>query len=264
MRSLWTAATGMKSQQFNIDTISNNLANVNTTSYKVKRAEFKDLFYANMKRANINDEGGRPVNLEVGHGVMPVATKSDFSTGSFMETQGEFDFAIEGSGFFVVELPNGDLRYTRDGSFKLSMDGDEAALVTSEGYYVISEDDDLIILESGLKDIAVDEMGYIYALDEDDETIELGRFMIVDFMNPQGLQTEGQNLYSETLASGDPMFLEDDEMDSRITQGYLESSNVQVVDEMVKMITAQRAYEINSKTITTSDEMMQMANNLKR
>ena len=141
MRSLWTAATGMKAQQFNIDTIANNLANVNTTSYKVKRAEFKDLFYANIKRANINDEGGRPVNLEVGHGVMPVATKGDFRPGSFLETQGEFDCAIDGPGFFVVELPNGDLRYARDGSFKLSVDGDEATLVTSEGYYILSEDE---------------------------------------------------------------------------------------------------------------------------
>lgn len=264
MRALWTAATGMKAQQFNIDTISNNLANVNTTSYKVKRAEFKDLFYANIKRSNINDEGGRPVNLEVGHGVMPVATKSDFRTGSFIETQSDFDFAIDGSGFFVIEDSSGELRYTRDGSFKLSIDGDEAALVTSDGFYVLSEDDDLIILEPGLKDIVVDEMGYIYAMDEDGETVEMGRFMLVDFMNPQGLQSEGRNLYSETTASGEPMFLEDEEMDSRITQGYLESSNVQVVDEMVKMITAQRAYEINSKTINTSDEMMQMANNLKR
>lgn len=264
MRSLWTAATGMKSQQFNIDTISNNLANVNTTSYKVKRAEFKDLFYTNMKRANINDEGGRPVNLEVGHGVMPVATKSDFRTGSFVETQNQFDFAIDGKGFFAVELPNGELRYTRDGSFKLSIDGDESALVTSEGYFVLSEDDDLITMDSELKDVSVDELGYIYALDEDDETVEIGRLMLVDFMNPHGLQSEGQNLYSETAASGEPLFLEGEEMDSRVVQGYLEASNVQVVDEMVKMITAQRAYEINSKTITTSDEMLQMANNLKR
>lgn len=261
---MWTAATGMKSQQFNIDTISNNLANVNTTSYKVKRAEFKDLFYSNIKRANINDEGGRAVNLEVGHGVMPVASKADFRTGSFLETQNALDAAIEGPGFFAVELPNGELRYTRDGSFKLSVDGEEAALVTSEGYFVISEDDDLIIFDSGLRDIVIDESGNIYALDEDGENVELGRFMIADFMNPQGLQTEGKNLYSETAASGEPLVLEAEEMNSRIIQGYLESSNVEVIDEMVKMITAQRAYEINSKTISTSDEMMQIANNLKR
>lgn len=264
MRAMWTAATGMKSQQFNIDTISNNLANVNTTGYKVKRAEFKDLFYSNIKRANINDEGGRPVNLEVGHGVMPVASKADFTTGSFIETQNTFDFAIEGPGFFTVELPNGDLRHTRDGSFKLSIDGDEATLVTSEGYFVLSEDEDVITFDSELRDIVVDERGYIYAIDEDEENVELGRIMMNDFMNPQGLQSEGRNLYRQTVASGEARPLEGEEMNSRVIQGYLESSNVQVVDEMVKMITAQRAYETNSKTISTSDEMMQMANNVKR
>lgn len=264
MRALWTAATGMKAQQLNIDTISNNLANVNTTSYKVKRMEFKDLFYANIKRSNITQDGGRPVNLEVGHGVMPVATKSDFRTSSFMETQAPFDFAINGKGFFTVEMPNGELRYTRDGSFKLSVDGDEASLVTSDGYYVLSEDDDLITFESELDNVTVDEMGYIYAQDEDGEAVELGRFMISNFMNPEGLRSEGQNLYSETQASGEAMLLEAEEMDTKIVQGYLEASNVQVVDEMVKMISAQRAYEINSKTISTSDEMMQLTNNLKR
>jgi len=264
MRSLWTAATGMKAQQFNIDTISNNLANVNTTSYKVQRAEFKDLFYQNIKRANINDDQGRPVNLEVGHGVMPIATKRDFRTGSFIETQGTFDFALNGEGFFAVVLPNGDTRYTRDGSFKLSIDGDEGTLVTSDGYFVLSEDEDVIVIEAGVKDVAVDELGYIYGRDEDDEIIEIGRLMLVNFPNPEGLESEGQNLYRSTVASGEAMFLEAEEMKTKVVQGYLESSNVQVVDEMVKMITAQRAYEINSKTITTSDEMMQMANNLKR
>lgn len=264
MRSLWTAATGMKAQQFNIDTISNNLANVNTTSYKVNRAEFKDLFYANIKRSNVADEGGRPVNLEVGHGTMPVATKRDFRNGSFIDTEGTFDLAINGSGFFAIEMPNGDTRYTRDGSFKLSIEDDEATLVTSEGYFVLSEDEDLITFDSDLRNIVVDELGYVYAQDEDGEIIDLGRIMLVDFMNPEGLQSEGQNLYSRTGASGEEIFLEPEEMNTSILQGYLESSNVQVVDEMVKMITAQRAYEINSKTITTADEMMQMANNLKR
>ena len=264
MRSLWTAATGMKAQQFNIDTISHNLANVNTTAYKVQRAEFKDLFYQNIKRSNINDDGGRPVNLEVGHGVMPVATKRDYRTSSFIGTEGTFDFALNGEGFFAIELPNGDLRYTRDGSFKLSMDGDTASIVTSEGYFVLSEDEDIIEIEAGMKDITVDELGYIYARDEDEEMVELGRFMIANFTNPEGLEAKGQGLYRETDASGEAIMLEAEEMNVQVVQGYLEASNVQVVDEMVKMITAQRAYEINSKSITTSDEMMQIANNLKR
>ena len=264
MRALWTASTGMKAQQFNIDTIANNLSNVNTTSYKTSRAEFKDLFYSNLKRGRIIDEQGRPVNLEVGHGTMPVATKRDFRNGNIIPTEGTFDVAIDGEGFFVIELPNGDIAYTRDGSFKLSVDQDEGYLVTSEGYYVLSEDDDLIVIESGLRDIAIDEFGYITGEDEFGETIDLGRLALVRFTNPEGLQSEGRNLYSATTASGEEYPIDVEEMQSRIIQGYLEASNVQIVDEMVKMITAQRAYEINSKTIQTSDEMLQLVNNLKR
>ncbi len=264
MRALWTAATGMKSQQFNIDTIANNLSNVNTTAYKTGRAEFKDLFYTNLKRARIDDDEGRPVNLEVGHGTMPTATKRDFRTGNLMPTDNVFDLAIEGEGFFVIELPDGELKYTRDGSFKLSVDGDEGYLVTSEGYYVLSEDEDIIVIESGIRDISIDNFGYITGEDEFGEIIDLGRIGLVKFVNPEGLQSEGANLYSMTTASGDAMEIDPDEMNSRIIQGYLEASNVQVVDEMVKMITAQRAYEINSKTIQTSDEMLQLINNLKR
>ncbi|WP_352419434.1 flagellar basal-body rod protein FlgG [Proteiniborus sp.] len=264
IRSLWTAATGMKAQQLNIDTISNNLANVNTNGYKTQRAEFKDLLYATIKKTNLNDDLGAPVNLEVGHGVMPSATTRDFRKGSLIETQNDLDFAIDGEGFFSVLLPNDNVRYTRDGSFKLSVDGDEAMLVTSDGYIVLNEDDDVIIVENGMTDLNVDSMGYVTAKDEDEETIELGRLKIVNFMNPAGLLSEGQNLYSITAAAGEEYLLEADEMDSKIVQGYLEASNVQVVEEMVKMITAQRAYEINSKAIQVSDEMLQMANSLRR
>jgi len=264
IRSLWTAATGMKAQQLSIDTISNNLANVNTNGYKTQRMEFKDLLYATIKKTNLTDDVGAPVNLEVGHGVMPVATTRDFKNGSLMETQNSLDFAIDGEGFFSVSLPNGEIRYTRDGSFKLSVDGDEATLVTSEGYYVLSEDDDVIVIESGLKDITVDNLGYITATDEDGEIVEIGRLKLVNFINPAGLLSEGQNLYSATVASGEEILLEADNMKSKVIQGYLEASNVQVVEEMVKMITAQRAYEINSKSIQTADEMLQMANNLRR
>ncbi|QQY79167.1 flagellar basal-body rod protein FlgG [Keratinibaculum paraultunense] len=264
MRALWTAATGMRAQQLNIDVIANNLSNVNTTSYKTSRAEFKDLFYTNLKRNNIVDEEGRPVNLEVGHGVMPAATKKDFRNGSFIETNGTLDLAIDGEGFFMVQLPNGDTRFTRDGSFKLSVEGDEGTLVNSEGYIVLSEDGDEITIDSGLMDISVDELGYITAVDEYGETVDLGRIGLFKFVNPEGLQSEGLNLYSVTPSSGEEIPIEPDEMQGRIVQGYLEASNVQVVDEMVKMITAQRAYEINSKAIQTSDEMLQLINNLKR
>lgn len=264
IRSLHTAATGMKAQQLNMDTISNNLANVNTNGYKTQRAEFKDLLYATIKKTNLRDDLGSPVNLEVGHGVMPTATTRDFRNGSLTETQNPLDFAIDGEGFFSVVLPNDQVRYTRDGSFKLSVDGEEAMLVTSEGYMVLSEDDDVILIENGMRDLTVDNMGYITATDEDGEIVEIGRLKIVNFMNPAGLLSEGQNLYSTTVSSGEELLLEAEEMDSKIIQGYLEASNVQVVEEMVKMITAQRAYEISSKTIQVSDEMLQMANNLRR
>lgn len=264
MRALWTAATGMKTQQFNIDTISNNLSNVNTTSYKAQRAEFKDLFYATLRRNNQVEEGGSPVNLQVGHGAMVSATRKDFSNGSFIETNGTFDVAIDGDGFFAVMLPNEELRYTRDGSFKLSVDYDEAMLVTNEGYIVLDEDDNEIYIESGIKDISIDSMGYITGLDEDGELVEIARLKIVEFTNPEGLLAVGSNLYSVTLASGEEIPIDAEEMDMRILQGYLEASNVKVVDEMVKMITAQRAYEISSKAIQTSDEMLQLISNLKR
>ena len=265
MRALWTSATGMKSQQLNIDVISNNLSNVNTTGYKGQRAEFKDLLYVNMQRSNRNEGVGRPVNLQVGHGVKTVATTRDFKTGGLMETQNNLDVAIEGKGFFSVLMPNGeDVKYTRDGSFKLSVEDGASFLVTSDGYYVLSEDEDVIEIEEGMSDINIDEQGYITAKDEDGEIAELGRLRFVDFVNPAGLESNGNNLYSQTNASGEVIDVEAEEMQSRIIQGYLEASNVQVVDEMVKMITAQRAYEINSKAITTADEMLQIANNLRR
>jgi len=264
IRSLWTAASGMKSQQLNIDTISNNLSNVNTTAYKTQRVEFQDLLYTTIKRTNLNDDQGKPVNLEVGHGVTPVATTRDFKNGSLIETQNDLDVAIDGDGFFAVMMPNEQVRYTRDGSFKLSIDDDEGTLVTSDGYIVLDEDDDEIVIEAGMKDISIDQFGNILAKDEDGEIVELARLKLVNFVNPAGLINEGQNLYSVTVASGEEIPVEADEMDSRFVQGYLESSNVQVVDEMVKMITAQRAYEISSKSIQTSDEMLQIANNLRR
>ena len=264
MRSLWTASTGMKAQQLNIDTISNNLANVNTTGFKSQRVEFKDLMYQEIKRSNRNDDQGRPVNIQVGHGVMPSATTKSMMQGNLQQTENPLDLAIDGDGFFEVLLPNGETRYTRDGSFKLSTDGDESTIVTADGYFLMDDGDDEIVIDQGMKDVNIDELGYITAVDEDGEIEELGRLKMVNFMNREGLVNEGSNLYRPTASSGEPIEVDEDEMDSKIVQGYLETSNVKVVDEMVKMITAQRAYEINSKSIQTSDEMMQQANNLKR
>lgn len=264
IRSLYTASSGMKAQQLNIDTISNNLANVNTNSYKAQRVEFKDLMYDTIKRTNLKDEEGRPVNLQVGHGVMPYASKKNFKQGSFIETNNTFDLALDGKGFFVVSLPNGDLRYTRDGSFKLSVDGDESTIVTSDGYKLLNDSDTEIIIEEGVTGINISENGTITGLNSDGEKIELGKIKLVRFMNAEGLLSVGKNLYEQTIASGDATEISENDLDTKVLQGFLEASNVEIVDEMVKMITAQRAYEISSKAITTSDEMMQLTNNLKR
>ncbi|SDJ90125.1 flagellar basal-body rod protein FlgG [Natronincola ferrireducens] len=264
MRALWTAASGMKSQQLNLDTIANNLANVNTTGYKRQKVEFKDLLYTTMKRSDLNEGIGSPVNLQVGHGVMPMATSRIFTNGNLEQTENPLDLAIEGEGFFAVETPAGEIVYTRDGNFKLSVDMDEMWLVTAEGYMVLSEFDAEIVFMEGMKNINISEMGTITAENEDGEIEEIATIKLVKFINPEGLENIGRNLYKETIASGEAISMEDENRTSTVRQGYLETSNVQVIDEMVRMITAQRAYEINSKTIQTADDMLGMANNLKR
>lgn len=260
IRGMWSAATGMKTQQGNIDVISNNLANVNTTSYKKQRAEFKDLLYSSIKKPNQES----PVNLQFGHGAMMIATTKEFQNGTPMETQNPLDVAIDGDGFFKVELPNGDQRYTRDGSFKLSIADGESTLVTSDGYYVLDDAGERITIGESSKDFTIGETGNITVTNQDGEAEEVGRLGFFQFINNQGLSADGRNLYSATNASGAETPIEAEAMTSKIVQGYLESSNVQVVDEMVRMITAQRAYEINSKAIQTADDMLQTANNLKR
>ncbi len=260
MRALWTAASGMKAQQLNVDTISNNLANVNTVGYKKQRVEFKDLFYETLNKSNES----RPVNLEVGHGVMPMATMRSFERGSFEQTNNDLDFAIEGDGFFVVRDENDNWSYTKDGTFKISVDdGGAAMLVTSDGYFVQSDVGD-IELGDDVKEITVNQFGMINVTRQgEEEPEEIGQLMLVRFANAAGLDGLGKNLYKSTLASGEP--IEAFEGDAgNIMQGFLESSNVQVVEEMVKLITAQRAYEINSKSIQTADQMLEQANNLRR
>lgn len=264
MRALWTAASGMKAQQLNMDTISNNLANVNTTSYKKQRVEFKDLLYVTLKKNNLVDGQGSPVNLQVGHGVMPSATTRSFINGSLERTENPLDLAINGEGFFAIEGPNGDIFYTRDGNFKVSVMDNEMKLVTADGYTVLSDFDDEIVLEEGMKNISISENGLIIAEDQEGELQEIATIKLVKFINPEGLEAIGRNLYKATAASGEEIAMEDEGRTSNILQGYLETSNVQVVDEMVRLITAQRAYEISSKAIQTSDEMLNIANNLRR
>ncbi|AOT70058.1 flagellar basal-body rod protein FlgG [Geosporobacter ferrireducens] len=263
MRALWTAASGMKAQQLNVDTISNNLANVNTTGFKKQRVEFKDLLYETLSRTNLDMGEGKPVNLEVGHGVMPIATTRSFIAGNFEQTNSSLDFAIEGDGFFMVRDENDNLFYTRDGSFKLSILDDEARLVTSEGYFVQSDAGD-VELGADIADIMVSQNGMITVKRKgEEEAEELGQLSLVTFANPAGLQSIGKNLYAQTTASGEAIEAIEGEA-GKVIQGFLETSNVQVVEEMIKLITAQRAYEINSKSIQTADQMLEQANNLRR
>ena len=265
MRSLWTASSGMKAMQFNVDTISNNLANVNTNAYKKERAEFEDLLYVTMERAYMMEDQGKPVNLQVGHGVVARAVSRDFSGGSLQHTENMLDFAILGKAFFSIRYADQNIYYTRDGSFKLSVMEDGNMLTTSRGYAVLDENGEPVYFNYPLEHRVLSKQGDISYKDEDGFVIPTGqRIGLFKFNNPEGLESIGGNMYSENSASGFATF--DNEMGepSILRQSYLESSNVQVVEEMVKLITAQRAYELNSKAITTTDEMLGIANNLKR
>lgn len=263
MRALWTASTGMMAQQLNVDTISNNIANVNSIGYKKTRVEFKDLLYETMERGMVINGKGKPVNLQVGHGVMVSATTKFFTAGNLDNTTNPYDLAIDGPGFFKVVGPKGEEMYTKDGSFKISVDGESMKLVTADGYFVQGVNGE-IDLGSNVKDIVIDETGMIIVKRTDDTIEEMGNISVSTFVNPAGLESVGKNLYKSSLASGEAFDAAEDGSGGGVLQGFLESSNVQVVEEMVKLIQAQRAYEINSKSIQTADEMLGMANNLRR
>lgn len=270
MRALWTAASGMKAQQINMDVISNNISNVNTTGFKSQKTEFKDLLYTYSNPVNNDVQIGQPVNLQIGHGVMPVATSRKFMTGNADRTENPTDLAIaQGMGFFVVENPNAvgneDKRYyTRDGNFKFSVEDNQLTLVTSQGEKVLTTDDGYVQLPENSKDFSVSQDGKITAKTPQGEVLELGQLKIVNFVNPEGLKAVGDNFFVATENSGTPIQEEDETRETKILQGYLEMSNVQLVDEMVRMITAQRAYEINSKSVQTADDMLNTINQLKR
>jgi len=261
LRSLWTAATGMQAQTVNIDVISNNLANVNTTGFKRSRADFQDLLYETLREAGTTSANGTqvPTGIQLGHGVRTAATQKIFSTGGMEQTGNSLDIAIEGDGLFQILQPNGDVAYTACGAFKLDSEG---RMVTSDGYTL--EPEITIPPDSVSISIAVD--GTVSVLQAGDSTpTEVGTIELAKFINPAGLKSIGRNLYIETAASGEVVTgTAGEDGFGTILQGYLEMSNVNVVDEMVDMITAQRAYEMNSKAITTSDEMLKTATNLVR
>ena len=271
MRSLWTSASGMSAQMLQIDVISNNLANVNTTAFKRERVEFKTLLYAMLQRANLDPatQTGRPVNLEVGHGVRPAALSRNFSQGMLQRSELPTDFAINGRGWFQIRRAEDDYLFTRDGTFKLMPVDDMLILTTSDGFPVISTDEDIIEipLDIDMESLMITEQGIFLFLNDDGETEELGfQIRLVQFPNVQGLEAVGSNLFRQSVASGAPLIEADGEVSvpSTILQGFIEMSNVQIAEEMISLITAQRAFDVNSRGIVTSDEMLQTAMQLRR
>lgn len=263
MRSLWTAASGMTGQQFNIDTIAHNLSNVNTTGFKEVRADFEDLLYQTTRIAGTpaTELTVVPTGIQVGHGTRVAATQRMFTQGAPQATGNVSDIAIQGEGFFRVLLIDGTYAYSRDGAFKIDSNGQ---MVTSNGYQMLPE---VILPENFVRDsIAISQDGRVTVkVAGSDDPIEVGQLEIYRFVNPPGLSSIGENLYKETNASGNPIGGRPgfDGMGKTLHK-FLEMSNVSVVSEMVKMIVAQRAYELNSKAIQTSDTMLGIANGLKR
>ena len=265
VRSLWTGASGMIGQQANIDTISNNLANVNTHGYKKQRADFEDLLYQTIKTAGTpaTEDTVTPVGIQMGHGVKLAATQRVFAQGSMQQTSVPTDVAIAGEGFFRIQMYDGSMAYTRNGAFQIDSDG---RMVTSNGYWLVP---DIIMPELFLPDsVNVTQDGRVSVkVPQDGDVVEVnvGRIELYRFPNPVGLSTIGDNLFKTTQASGDaipgtPGF----EGFGTIRHGFLEMSNVAVVQEMVNLIVAQRAYEFNSRTIQTTDSMLGTATTLKR
>ncbi len=261
IRALWTAATGMRAQQLNIDVISNNLANVNTVGFKRTRADFQDLMYQTLRPpgADSTTTTKIPTGIQVGLGTRVAALEKIFRQGSFKQTGNPLDLAIEGKGFFKVQLPNGEIAYTRAGAFKLD---DQGRIVTSDGYPL----DPVITIPPDAIDISIGEDGTVSVLQPGNTTYtQVGQITLADFPNPAGLRAIGRNLFKETDTSGAPIEgTPGQDQFGTIAQGYIETSNVDVVEEMVNLIVAQRAYEANSKAIQTGDEMLQIANNLRR
>jgi flagellar basal-body rod protein FlgG len=258
--SLYSAATGMEAQQLNLNTIANNLANVNTPGFKRSKIEFQDLLYQKPTRASGSDSGGGnlvPTGIEVGNGSRVAATSKVFTQGQLTSTGEKFDVAIQGDGFFEVQRPDGTLAFTRDGSFKLNAQGQ---VVNIDGLPVLSG---FQPIPPGSNSVNIAENGQVTVQSSTGSTSF--RLSLTRFANPSGLRSMGGNLYEETAASGTPETGQPSEAGfGSVMQGYIESSNVNIVEEMVNLIVAQRAYEINSKSIQTSDEMLQNIAQMKK
>jgi len=259
--ALWTASTGMKAQQTNIDVTANNLANVNSSGFKKSRVGFEDLMYQVINQPGSPDTQGSqiPVGIEKGHGTKISSTQKIFTTGNLQNTDNPLDLVIEGDGFLQVVRPDGSVAYTRDGSLKQDSQG---RLVTSEGYPVLPQ----IRIPQDTTDITITSDGTVNVqLAGSSQPQQVGQITLARFSNPSGLNSLGRNLFEDTVASGPAMEgTPGSQGFGTIAQGFLEKSNVEVVEEMVNMIGAQRAYEVNSKTIQAADEMLATANQLRR
>lgn len=279
MRSLWSAASGMLAQQTNLDNIANNLSNVNTAGYKKDTVEFKSLLYQTLQSPSTNNAGeNKPVPAQVGLGTRVASITTVFTQGNLQDVDINTYMAIEGNGFFKVRNRDGEICYTRDGSFSVQPVEGGTILCTSDGNPVLDQNNNTIIIPNGYKTdgLVVDQDGNLFVEDADGQQVALTqtangqaynqRIGLVQFNNPAGLDSVGGNMYQATVASGAAR--EESTTPglvlSKVHQKYIEMSNVQVADEMVNMIVAQRAYEMNSKAIQASDEMLEQANNLRR
>ncbi|MDJ0390339.1 flagellar basal-body rod protein FlgG [Roseomonas sp. E05] len=260
MRAMSIAATGMQAQQTNVEVIANNIANVSTTAFTRRKAEFQDLIYQSTERVgSSSSEAGTvlPVGTQVGLGVRNSAVNRITLQGSLTDTGNRYDLALEGRGYFGITLPDSTVAYTRDGSFKLSPEGQ---LVTTEGYPV----NPAITVPADAKDVTVNQAGEVLVTDANGQQQNVGRLELYMFPNEAGLEAVGGNKFLETDASGQPTTgLPSDPGFAKIRQGYLEASNVNVVQEITQLIAAQRAYEMNSKVIEATDQMLQTANNVR-
>ncbi|MFA3783866.1 flagellar basal-body rod protein FlgG [Melioribacteraceae bacterium 4301-Me] len=262
-RALRTAASGMYSQQLNIEVIANNIANINTTGFKKNKAEFQDMMYQEIPISTLTSDLSQAAKapsdkIQVGNGVQAVSSQKIFTQGDLTQTNNQLDLAILGDGFFQVKRPDGTYAYTRDGSFKINAEG---KIVTASGYYLDPE----ITLNEDALNLIINKDGTVEVEQVGGGKVQLDNIQLVRFLNPGGLKSIGNNLYEETSSSGAPIYgTPGSNGFGEINQGYLESSNVDIVEEMISMIAAQRAYEINSKTVKTVEDMMTMANNLKR
>jgi flagellar basal-body rod protein FlgG len=261
IRALFTAATGMQAQQLNVDVISHNLANVNTTGFKRSRADFQDLLYQTLRQAGAasSNQTEIPTGIQLGLGTRTAAVQKLFVQGDFQHTQNQLDVAIDGAGFFQVQHPNGEVVYTRAGAFKLDSQG---RVVNSDGYPLEPE----ITIPNNATSITIAPDGTVSVLQAGNSAPQqVGQMRLVNFANPAGLSGMGRSLFQTTTATGEPQEGSPgaDGLGA-LSQGFLEVSNVSVVEEMVNLITGQRAYEINSKAIQAADEMLQVTSNLRR